>query len=188
MRRRRRSRGGTSVATASATGNRSPTRGGRRLVVFHLAEQAYALDLAEVQEVVLMAALSRPPGLPAVLEGLLNLAGAVVPVVRLDRLFRVPGQAPGMFTPLIILRATDHHVALMVDRVSGIVSVADDAVVRVRENQAFNDCAEGVVTVRDRVVLLLAAGRILLEKEAQSFAEFESVERERLGALEQAGP
>ena len=93
-----------------------------------------------------------------------------------------------MFTPLLILRDPDHHVALMVDRVSEIVTVADDAVVRVRENQAFNDCAEGVVTVRDRVVLVLAAGRILLEKEAQSFAEFESVERERLGALEQAGP
>ena len=162
-------------------GNRSSVRGGRRLVVFHLAGQAYALDLAEVQEIVLMAGLSRPPGLPAVLEGFLNLAGAVVPVVRLDRLFRLPERAPGMFTPLLILRNPDHHVALMVDHVSEILTVTDDAVVRVRENQAFNDCAEGVVTIRDRVVLVLAAGRVLLEKEAQSFAEFESIERERAG-------
>src|SRR4051812_6590060 len=71
----------------------------RRLVVFHLAGQAYALELGAVQEIVLMAALSRPPGLPSMLEGFLNLAGTAIPVVRLDRLFRLPEQMPGMFTP-----------------------------------------------------------------------------------------
>ena len=180
--------GRTAAAPAPAAGNRGSTRAGRRLLVFHLGGQAYALDLAEVREVVFMAALSRPPGLPAVLEGFLNLAGSVVPVVRLDRLFRLPERPPGMFTTLLLLRGSDRHVALMVDRVSAIVAVPDDDVVPVRENQAFNDCAEGVARVRDRAVLVLAAGRILLEKEAQAFAEFESIERERLGALELAGP
>ena len=157
-------------------------------MVFHLAGQAYALDLGEVQEIVMMAALSRPPGLPSVLEGFLNLAGTVVSVIRLDRLFRLRERTPGMFTPLVILRNPDHHVALMVDHVIEIVQVPEGAVAPVRENQAFNDCAEGVARVHDRVVLLLSAGRILLEKEAQSFAEFESIERERLLALELDAP
>ena len=76
----------------------------------------------------------------------------------------------------------------MVDRVSEIVPVPDGDVVPVRENQSFNDCAEGVVTVRDRVVLVLSAGRILLEKEAQASPSSRPIERERLGALELAGP
>jgi chemotaxis signal transduction protein len=93
-----------------------------------------------------------------------------------------------MFTPLLILRNPDYHVALMVDHVSEIVSVTDDAVVSIREDHTFNDCAKGVVTVRDRLVLVLSAERILLEKEGQSLAEFETIEQGRLRALEQTGP
>ena len=32
-----------------------------------------------------MAELATPPGLPAALEGVLNLAGVAIPVLRLDR-------------------------------------------------------------------------------------------------------
>ena len=41
-----------------------------------------------------------------------------------------------------------------------------------------------MVRVRDRVVILLSCERILLEQEAQSLAEFEAIEQERLLALE----
>ena len=158
------------------------------LVVFHLGEQAYGIPLHEVQEIVPLAALSRPPGLPSVLAGFLNLAGTAVPVLRLDRLFELPALTPGRYTPLLLLRNPDYRLALMVDKVSRIVSVAAEAVMPVREKQSFNDCVEGVVTLDDHVILLLSAERILLEKEHQLLAEFQDREQARLRVMEETSP
>jgi purine-binding chemotaxis protein CheW len=160
----------------------------RPLLLFHLGSQAYALALHEVEEVVPLATLSRPPNLPSVLAGFLNLGGEAVPVLRLDRLFELPDLKTGKYTPLVLLRHPDYRLALLVEKVSRILSVADDAVLPIRENQSFNDCAEGVATIDGQVVLLLSAERILLEKEQLCLAEFRDREQARLRALEDAGP
>src|SRR5437870_5247918 len=111
----------------------------RALLVFHLGGQAYGIGLHEVQEVVPMAQLSRPPSLPSVLAGFLNLAGTAVPVLRLDRLFELPEITPGRYTPLLILRNPDYRLALMVEKVSRIIHIAPDAILPVQESQSFND-------------------------------------------------
>jgi len=162
-----------------------PSVGGKRsLMVFHLARQAYAIPLAELQEIVPLALLSRPPGLPSVLAGFLNLGGTAVPVLRLDRLFDLPELTPGLYTPLMILRNPDQHVALMVETVSRIIAVPEESLLPVRESQTFNDCAEGMVMVDGHVILLLSPERILLEKEQQCLAEFQDKEQARLHELE----
>jgi purine-binding chemotaxis protein CheW len=157
-------------------------------MVFHLAEQAYALPLRAVQEVVPLASLSQPPGLPSVLAGFLNLGGTAVAVVRLDRLFGLPDQPVGLYTPLLILRQVDPPIALLVDRVSEILTIPQEAILPLRENHSFNDCAEGVATVGARVILLLSAQRILLDKEQQCLAEFQDREQARLRELEEVRP
>ena len=64
------------------------------LVLFRVGSHQCALRLEAAQEVVPMALLSRPPGLPPLMEGLLNLRGTLVPVVRSDRLFGLGEYAP----------------------------------------------------------------------------------------------
>jgi purine-binding chemotaxis protein CheW len=167
---------------------KSPVPSGQTLLVFHLAGQAYALPLGEVREIVPLAALSQSPGLPSVLAGFLNLGGTAVPVVRLDRLFRLPDQATGLYTPLLILRQADPPLALLVEKVSEILTLSNGAVLPLRDGHSFNDCAEGVVTAGERVILLLSAERLLLEKEQQCLAEFQDREQARLRELEEVRP
>src|ERR1700736_3896381 len=88
---------------------RSARPGQRALLVFHLGGSGYALPLHEIQEIVPMAWLSRPPGSPSVVAGLLNLGGKAVPVIRLDRLFELPDLVPTLYTPLVILRHPDYQ-------------------------------------------------------------------------------
>src|SRR5207244_4160385 len=82
-------------------------------------------------------------------------------------LFELPDQSLGLYTPLLLLRHPDYQVALLVEKVSDILTVAEEAVLPIRENHTFNDCVEGMITIKDRVILLLSAERILLEKEQQ---------------------
>jgi chemotaxis signal transduction protein len=51
-------------------------------VVFHLSGQLAAIRLENVDRIAPMAQLARPPGLPSPLEGILNLAGTAMPVLR----------------------------------------------------------------------------------------------------------
>src|SRR5262249_25289681 len=131
----------TSATTSS--GRRTP----RRLLLFHLGGQAYALPLHDVAEIVPMAALSGAANLPSVLAGFLNLAGQAIPVVRLDRLFELPELTPGRYTPLILVRHPDSRLALMVENVSRIVTLPEDAVLPIDANESFNDTVEGMATI-----------------------------------------
>jgi purine-binding chemotaxis protein CheW len=155
------------------------------LVVFHLGNQAYGLPVQEVEEIVFLPALARLPTLPAVLGGFLNLRGQAVPVLRLDRLLERPEITPGRYTPLLLLRDSEYRLALLVEKVSRVLSVAREAVVPVRANDTFNDCVTGMATIDGHVVLLLSAERLLVEKEQQCLAEFQDREQARWHALEE---
>ena len=96
----------------------------RALLVFHLAGQLAAVPLEDVERIAPMAQLARPPGMPASLEGILNLAGTATPVVRLDRLLQLPAPQPGLYSMLIVMKGVSAGwVALLVYRFSEILSV-----------------------------------------------------------------
>ena len=68
---------------------------GLRVCVFELAGQSFGLPLESVREIVPMAALSRPPSMPSILEGFLNLRGTALPVLRIAALLGLPQDRAG---------------------------------------------------------------------------------------------
>ena len=153
----------------------------RVLLVFHLAGQLGALPVENVERVVPMAELGRPPGLPSPLEGILNLAGTAVPVLRLDHLLQLPEQRPGLYSMLILLKGVcDGRIAMLVDRVSEILSIPESLLLPVGEEHSFNGCAEAAVPVRGQVAHLLSPTRILLKNERESLSEFQAIAQRRL--------
>ncbi|OGG54320.1 MAG: hypothetical protein A3F84_14840 [Candidatus Handelsmanbacteria bacterium RIFCSPLOWO2_12_FULL_64_10] len=161
----------------------SPAQTQRTLMVFTLAGQSCAIPLKSVREVVPMAQLARPPGLPALLEGFLNLRGEAVPVVRLRRLFGLPEASPGLYTPMVVLKGREGPLALLVDEVSGVLSASEEAGLPVQEGHAFNDCVEAEVVLDGRAVHLLSTDRLLLEQERRRIAELQVVAQRRLSDL-----
>lgn len=128
-----------------------------------------------------MTQLGRPPMLPSSLEGILNLAGRPVPVLRLDRLLQLPEQPPGLYSMLIVLKGlSDGQIAVLVDRVNEVVAVPSSALLPVGNENTFNACAEAAVSVRGETIHLLSPTRILLEKEREILSEFQVVAQQRL--------
>jgi purine-binding chemotaxis protein CheW len=153
----------------------------RVLLAFHLADQIAAFPLENVERIAPMAHLAHPPGLPRPLEGILNLAGKAIPVLRLGRLLQLPVQGPGLYSMLIVLKgAGDGRIAVLVDRISEILSVPESALLAVGKEDSFNACAEAALRVEGRLIHLLSPARILLEKERESAAEFQAIEQRRL--------
>src|ERR1700674_1948189 len=115
------------------------------LLVFHLSGLDCAFPLEAVREIVPMARLSSPPGLPAALAGFLDLRGTAIPIVRLDRLFDLPEQQPGLHTPMIVLRGTLCPIGIMVDSVRGIAPAPSSSVVYIPEDRTFHGCATAAI-------------------------------------------
>jgi purine-binding chemotaxis protein CheW len=163
---------------------------GDPFLVFRLPGHACAVSLILVQEVVPMAELSRPPGLPPVVEGFLNLGGSAVPVLRPDRLLGLPEVAVGLYTPLIVLRQGRGSLALLVETVE-VIGPATERLplpTGAEGGYSFNDCAEGQVVVGKKNAVVLSVERLLLEKERQCLAHLQAIEQERLRRLEESRP
>jgi purine-binding chemotaxis protein CheW len=128
-----------------------------------------------------MVQLARPPALPLPLEGILNLGGRSVPVLRLDRLLQLPEQLLGLYSMLIVLKGIPGgRIALLVDRVSEVLAVPASALLPVGDDHSFNGCVEAVTSVRGEMINLLSPTRILLTKERQILSEFQAMAQERL--------
>ena len=156
-----------------------------RVCLFELGGEKFCIRLESISEIVAMAALSRPPSVPSVLDGFLNLGGAALPVLRTARLLGCPDEGPQLHTPLLVVRAGAQLVVLRVSRVLALASV-EGAVVALDAANTFNGCVEGRLVIGGEPVHLLDVKRLLLEQEWKAVAEFEALGARRLSELEAA--
>ena len=107
------------------------TRTGQYLT-FWLGDEAFALDIRSVREIIQHGPMTTVPLMPAFVRGVINLRGAVVPVIDLNARFgREPAQV-GKKTCVVIFDALRDgertELGLMVDAVSEVVDLAGDAI------------------------------------------------------------
>jgi purine-binding chemotaxis protein CheW len=137
------------------------------LLLFTVAEQRYALPARDVEEVVRAVASVPLPKAPAVIEGIINLRGAVVPVLDLRVRFRLPPRAVQPADHLIIARAGRRRVALRVDRALELARLAAEPAPEVQGA----DYVSGVVMRSDGLVLIHDLRTFLSSAEAATLEE-----------------
>ena len=155
-----------------------------RVCVFRLAGQNFGVRLEVVSAIVPMAELSRPPSMPSILEGFLNLGGIAIPVVKIAGLLGLPEERLALHTPLMIIRRGTRRMALLVNCVTHIADVAVGGMVPIAAADSFNGCVEGRLTAADQAVHVLSMDRLLLAEEQQVLAEFEEAESRRLSQID----
>lgn len=152
-------------------------------LVFEVAGRTCALPRKHVGRILPLPMLGRPPGLPAVVEGILDLAGAAVPVLRLDRLFGFPSPPTRAYQHLILLARAPPQLALLADRATGVVSVTDGAVALLPDGETFNGCAVGHLVSERGPIHVLSIEYLFTQRERDTLAEFQAVEQRRLQDL-----
>jgi purine-binding chemotaxis protein CheW len=150
------------------------------LLIFNSSGLDCAFPLDSVREVVPMAQLSSPPGLPSGLAGFLNLRGTAVPIVRLDRLFDLPEQLPGLHTPTIVLRGVLGPVGILVNSVRGIVQVPSARFLDIPENHTFQNCAAGAIQLDGDLIHVLSPAALLQANEVRVLADYAAMAQARL--------
>ena len=143
-------------------------------LTFELRGETYAIDSLCVREIIEYPLLTRVPTAGKAIKGVINLRGAVVPVIDLSVRFG-RGQTPvSRRTCVIILEVTNEDEALVlgiiVDAVSEVLEVA---AADIRQAPAFGshiraDFIHAMARVDDRFVVLLAIEQVLSAHELRA--------------------
>ena len=123
-------------------------------VVFHLEGQRYALDLSQVERVVGMVAVSPLPKAPAVVIGVINHHGSVVPVVDLRPRLGFQRRECGLTDHLLIARTTRRMLALPVDEVLGVNEVLVEDIVAPSTLLCGVGYVTGIVALADGLLFI----------------------------------
>ncbi|HEV8368586.1 MAG TPA: chemotaxis protein CheW [Pyrinomonadaceae bacterium] len=143
-----------------------------QLVVFSLDEQLYALPLAAVERIVRAAELTPLPKAPAIVLGVIDVAGRILPVLNVRQRLRLPRCEINPAHQFLIANTTRRSVVLAIDEAMDVIEVPADEIVDAREIVPMLEQIRGVVKLRGDLVLI------------HDLEEFLSLEEER--ALEEA--
>jgi purine-binding chemotaxis protein CheW len=158
----------------------------QNLLIFRTSGLDCAFPLEAVREIVPMAALSSPPGLPSGLAGFLDLRGTAIPVVRLDRLFDLREQEPGLHTPMIILRGVLGPIGILAESVRGIVPAPSEGLLDIPEDRTFQGCASAAMQLEGDLIHVLSPAALLEANEDRLLADFGAMSQARLLHLEES--
>lgn len=94
-----------------------------QVVVFEVGGQRYGLPACDVQELLRAVSIVPLPRAPAIVEGIINLRGRIVPVLDARSRFRLPPRPLDPNDHFVVARAGDRVVALRVDRAVELVQL-----------------------------------------------------------------
>ncbi|HEY3356724.1 MAG TPA: chemotaxis protein CheW [Polyangia bacterium] len=141
----------------------------RQLCTFTLDGLYLGIDVREVQEVMTFHEMTRVPRAAAVIRGLINLRGQIVPALDLRRRLKL-GEADGGRPPMnVVVRSTDGPVSLLVDEIGDVVQVAEEDFERRPETLTgvARELIQGAYKLEDRLLLVLDTARVLqLDRES----------------------
>jgi purine-binding chemotaxis protein CheW len=137
------------------------TVAGGQMLTFQLGDEIYGVDILRVKELRGWSPVTRLPHSAPHVLGVLNLRGAVVPIIDLRVRFAL---ASAEFSPLTViivlsLRTADgvRECGIVVDSVSDVVDIEAQAVKPPPQvgNARNQDFISGIATVEDRMLIVL---------------------------------
>ena len=173
---------------ASTPSAPSPTAGpelSAQYLTFSLGDEVFAMDIRTVREIIQCSPMTSVPLMPSFMRGVINLRGAVVPVIDLQaRLGRVRATV-GEKTCIVIFDAHSEgervELGLMVEAVSEVIEIGAAQIEPAPQFGAVvrREYIHGMVRLKNRFVVLLDPERSL---DIEDMATLCDQEQERLAA------
>jgi len=145
----------------------------KQLVTFNIKDEEYGLDILQVQEVVRLPQITVLPKAPSFIKGVIDLRGSIIPIVDLREKFDLNHDKYTETTRVIIVDINDKKVGMVVDNVSQVVRVADSNILPPPPviGKGITDYLDGVVRMKDRLIILLKVESLLSIEEIHQLSE-----------------
>jgi len=145
-----------------------------KLLVFALDDEEYAVNIAELQEIVPTTEITHVPNAPEFVKGIINLRGSIVVVVDLEKRFHLERKGDKKQNHIIVAEVAGNRFGISVDSVEEILKVAAKEIQETPDlvsSKINADYLKGVVVLKERLVILLDLQKLLQEKELLSLGD-----------------
>jgi purine-binding chemotaxis protein CheW len=135
----------------------------REFLTCRLGAESYGIDILRVQEIREFDRLTRVPHVAAFVRGVINLRGAIVPIIDLGLMFGFPDPIDLDHANVIVLNDEHRLVGLAVTAVSDVIALADDEIKPAPEigQRAIDAAISGIGAGEGTSVLLLDVDHVL---------------------------
>ncbi|MFQ6333464.1 chemotaxis protein CheW [Methylophilus sp. 3sh_L] len=150
--------------------------GVQQYLTFMLGHEVFALNILNVKEIIEYGQLTEVPKMPAFIRGVINLRGAVVPVIDMAARFDKPTADITRKTCIVIIEVAHAEgtqvVGMMVDAVNEVVDIEAG---NIEPAPSFGaniraDFIEGMGKIEGKFIILLNVNKVLSVDEVSSLA------------------
>ena len=152
-------------------------------LTFHLANEEYGVDILRVRELRGWEHVTRIPNSPEHVKGVLNLRGAIVPIVDLRIRFDLPQAEYTPTTVVVVLSVSVNNgekeriVGVVVDAISDVVNakMSDIQATPGFDSSIEIEYIQGLATAGDTMLMLVDVDKLLnIEEDASLFEREDS--------------
>ncbi len=143
------------------------TVGGDQVLTFRLGEETYGVDILRVEEIRGWSRATPIPDTPDYVKGVINLRGAIVPIIDLRQRFGLEPLPYGPMTVVVVVRVESGDrqriMGMVVDAVSDVHPMAEADLQAAPElgGQVRTAFVRGLATVGDSMVVVLDVDALL---------------------------
>ncbi|WP_410499385.1 chemotaxis protein CheW [Chitinibacter sp. S2-10] len=147
---------------------------GRQFLTLTLGGETFAIPIENIREIIEFSGLTEIPMMPEFLRGVINLRGAVVPVLDLAARFGRAHTEVSRRTCIVILEVSNDNAALalgvMVDAVNEVLTIEPNQIEPAPNFGAKirADFIEGMISLGERFVIALDIQKIVAVDELAS--------------------
>ncbi|MGV1790470.1 chemotaxis protein CheW [Rhizobium lusitanum] len=146
------------------------TQGVRELIAFRIGDQEFCVNIMSVREIRGWTQATAMPHAPAYVLGVINLRGAVLPIVDLSARLGMKRSEPTQRHVIIVAQVKRKTVGLLVDAVSDILTITDDSIQPTPEVSSDHErqFARGIVAIDRRMICLIELEAMFPESESEA--------------------
>jgi len=129
----------------------------KQYVTFVVGDETYGVSVIKVQSINEMVEITHVPKALSFIKGVINLRGAVVPVIDMRKKFNLPAKEYDSLTVILIVEVKGSLIGMIADAVSDVVSFpVSDIKTNINFSARVDTSAiEGVGMAGDSLIILL---------------------------------
>lgn len=140
------------------------------LIAFRIGDQEFCVDIMQVREIRGWTQATPLPRAPAFVKGVINLRGAVLPIVDLGARLGLTTTEPTARHVIMVVNQGGRTIGLLVEAVSDIIDVTEDMVQPTPDIacDTVKQFVKGLFAIDGRMISLITLERVLPEQEAEA--------------------
>ena len=146
------------------------TLGGSELIAFRVGDQEFCVNIMSVREIRGWTPATAMPHSPSYMIGVINLRGAVLPIIDLSARLGMKPVDPTARHVIIVAQVRRKVVGLLVDAVSDILTVTDDDIQPTPEisSDLQRQFARGILSIEKRMICLIELEALFPDIESEA--------------------